>query len=204
MSVRINHVSVNALDLRRSTDFYVELVGAEPIPTPNFGIPVQWLALGRTQLHLFERDLTPTSHHHLGITVDDVAPVYRAAERWDAFDDEAFRNRLVVLPGDVVQALRPRSRRQPRRDRPPRRRPPPGRPARTGQGPVGVQPAGRRADARSALRAGVTGAVAGSPRCRCTASSSRTPCGRGRVRTSKRATSSLSTMDRSSAKPTIG
>ena len=103
VSLRINHVSVNALDLKRSTDFYVELLGAEPIATPNFGIPVQWLAVGRTQLHLFERDLTPTSHHHFGITVDDVEPVYRAAERWNAFDDEAFRNRLVELPGDVVQ-----------------------------------------------------------------------------------------------------
>ena len=50
MSPRINHVSINARDLQESVDFYVELVGAEPIPTPNFGLPVQWLALGRTQL----------------------------------------------------------------------------------------------------------------------------------------------------------
>ena len=56
MPTTINHVSVNALNLRESVDFYVELLGAEPIPTPNFGVPVQWLALGRTQLHLFERD----------------------------------------------------------------------------------------------------------------------------------------------------
>jgi catechol 2,3-dioxygenase-like lactoylglutathione lyase family enzyme len=103
MSLRINHVSINALDLQESVDFYVELLGAKPIATPNFGLPVQWLALGRTQLHLFERDLTPTSHHHLGITVDDLEPVYRAAERRNAFDDEAFHNRLVELPGDVVQ-----------------------------------------------------------------------------------------------------
>jgi catechol 2,3-dioxygenase-like lactoylglutathione lyase family enzyme len=103
VSFRINHVSVNALDLQRSTDFYVQILGCEPIATPNFGIPVQWLALGRTQLHLFERDITPTSHHHFGVTVEDLEPVYRAAERWDAFDDEAFRNRLVELPGDVVQ-----------------------------------------------------------------------------------------------------
>ena len=103
MSPEINHVSVNALDLQQSVDFYVDLLGAERIATPNFGIPVQWLALGRTQLHLFERDLKPTSHHHLGITVDDLEPVYRAAERRGAFDDEAFRNRLVELPGDVVQ-----------------------------------------------------------------------------------------------------
>jgi catechol 2,3-dioxygenase-like lactoylglutathione lyase family enzyme len=103
VSSRINHVSINARDLRESVDFYMELLGAEPIATPNFGIPVQWLALGRTQLHLFEKDLQPTSHHHLGITVDDVEPVYRAAERRRAFDDEAFGSRLVELPGDVVQ-----------------------------------------------------------------------------------------------------
>jgi glyoxylase I family protein len=103
MGPQINHVSINARDLQESVDFYVDLLGAEPVATPNFGLPVQWLAVGGTQLHLFERDLTPTSHHHLGITVDDVEPVYRAAERRDAFDDDAFGNRLVELPGDVVQ-----------------------------------------------------------------------------------------------------
>jgi len=100
---RINHVSVNARNLRESVDFYVDLLGAEPVPTPNFGLPVQWLALGRTQLHLFERDLQPTSHHHFAVTVDDVEPVYRSAERRGAFDRNAFGNHLVELPGDVVQ-----------------------------------------------------------------------------------------------------
>lgn len=103
MSSRINHVSINARDLQESVDFYVELLGAEPIATPNFGLPVQWLALGHTQLHLFQKDMQPTSHHHLGITVDDIEPVYRAAERRAALDREAFGNHLVELPGDVVQ-----------------------------------------------------------------------------------------------------
>jgi catechol 2,3-dioxygenase-like lactoylglutathione lyase family enzyme len=100
---QINHVSVNALNLAESVRFYEDLLGAARIDTPNFGIPVQWLAFGRTQLHLFERDIQPTSHHHFGITVDDVDPVYRAAERWDALDHEAFGNHLIELPGDVVQ-----------------------------------------------------------------------------------------------------
>jgi catechol 2,3-dioxygenase-like lactoylglutathione lyase family enzyme len=103
VSSRINHVSINARDLQESVDFYIDLLAAEPIATPNFGIPVQWLALGRTQLHLFEKELQPTSHHHLGITVDDLEPVYRAAERRGAFDREAFGNHLVELPGDIVQ-----------------------------------------------------------------------------------------------------
>lgn len=103
MSARINHVSVNARELQESIDFYVDLLGAELIPTPNFGFPVQWLALGRTQLHVFERDSRAPSHHHFGITVDDLEPVYRVAERRGAFDRQAFRNHLVELPGDVVQ-----------------------------------------------------------------------------------------------------
>jgi catechol 2,3-dioxygenase-like lactoylglutathione lyase family enzyme len=102
-TIGINHVSINARNLQESVDFYVELLGAEPIATPNFGIPVQWLAVGSTQLHLFERDVPPTSHHHLGITVDDLEPVYRAVQRHGAFDEVAFRNRLVELPGDIVQ-----------------------------------------------------------------------------------------------------
>jgi catechol 2,3-dioxygenase-like lactoylglutathione lyase family enzyme len=101
--MQINHVSISARNLQESVEFYVELLGAEPIATPNFGVPTQWLALGRTQLHLFERALTPTSHHHVGITVDDVEPIYRAAERRGALDYEAFGNQLVELPGDVVQ-----------------------------------------------------------------------------------------------------
>ena len=86
-----------------SVDFYVDLLAAEPITTPNFGLPAQWLALGRTQLHLFQKDLKPTSHHHLAITVDDLQPAYRAAERRGAFDHASFGNHLVELPGDVVQ-----------------------------------------------------------------------------------------------------
>ena len=99
----INHVSMHARDLQESVEFYVDLLGAEPVASPKFGLPVQWLSLGSPQLHLFERDLEPTSHHHVGITVDDLEPVYRAAARRDAFDREAFGSHLVELPGDVVQ-----------------------------------------------------------------------------------------------------
>ncbi len=103
MDTRINHVSINARDLAEAVDFYTELLGGEPIPTPNFGLPVQWLALGHTQLHLFERDLEPTTHHHVGITVDDLEAAYRVAERRQCFERETFGNHLVQLPGDIVQ-----------------------------------------------------------------------------------------------------
>ena len=102
-AARINHVSVNAKDLATSVEFYVDVFGAEPIATPNFGLPVQWLALGDTQLHLFRRDAEPQSHHHFGITVEDLEPVYRRAEARGAFEDRAFGNHLVELPGDMTQ-----------------------------------------------------------------------------------------------------
>jgi lactoylglutathione lyase len=104
MTAEINHVSIPAHDLRVSTDFYVELLGATPLPSPNFGVPVQWLALGsRTQLHLFERDGDPLSHQHFAVAVADLEPAYRGADRRGAFDRTAFGNHLVELPGDVVQ-----------------------------------------------------------------------------------------------------
>jgi catechol 2,3-dioxygenase-like lactoylglutathione lyase family enzyme len=100
---RINHVSVNAKDLAASVEFYVDVFGAEPVATPNFGLNVQWLAIGESQLHLFEVDVEPLSHHHFALTVEDLEPVYRRAEARDAFDYEAFGNHLIELPGDMVQ-----------------------------------------------------------------------------------------------------
>src|SRR5689334_16005774 len=96
---RINHVSVNATDLDASTAFYAEVVGAEPILSPNFGNEVRWLALGDTQLHLFHRESHHSSRHHFAVEVDDLEAAYRAAERRDAFERETFRNHLIELPG---------------------------------------------------------------------------------------------------------
>lgn len=100
---RINHVSVNAKDLAVSVDFYVDIFKAEPLATPNFGVPVQWLGLGESQIHLFEVDVDPLSHHHFALTVHELEPVYRRAEARGAFDHEAFGNHLVELPGDMAQ-----------------------------------------------------------------------------------------------------
>ena len=61
------------------------------------------MAIGESQLHLFEVDVEPLSHHHFALTVEDLEPVYRRAEARDAFDYEAFGNHLIELPGDMVQ-----------------------------------------------------------------------------------------------------
>ncbi len=99
----INHVSVHAVDLDASVAFYSELLGAEPLPTPNFGFPVRWLGLGESQLHLFEREDAPPRHHHFAVTVEDLEPLFRRAGELDAFERETFGNHIIELPGDVAQ-----------------------------------------------------------------------------------------------------
>lgn len=102
-AIRVNHVSVSAPDLEASVRFYVELFGAQPIPTPNFGMPVQWLGIGDSQLHLFERSIKAPSHHHFAVTVEDLEPVYRRAGELQAYDGQAFGHHLYELPGDTAQ-----------------------------------------------------------------------------------------------------
>ena len=102
-ATRVNHVSVSAIDLDRSQAFYADLLGAEPIPSPNFGVPVRWLAFGDTQLHLFQTGAEAPAQHHFGLTVDDVEPIYRRAEALGILEGTAFGHHFNELPGDVAQ-----------------------------------------------------------------------------------------------------
>jgi catechol 2,3-dioxygenase-like lactoylglutathione lyase family enzyme len=102
-ATRVNHVSVHAPDLATSVAWYEELFGARQIPTPNFGFPVRWLGFGDTQVHLFQRETEPPSHHHFAFEVEDFAAVYRRAGELGAYDDEAFGHHFFELPGDTAQ-----------------------------------------------------------------------------------------------------
>jgi catechol 2,3-dioxygenase-like lactoylglutathione lyase family enzyme len=102
-TLRINHVSVNATDLQASVDFYVGLLGARAIPTLDFGFPVQWLEVGDCQLHLFEKPIQPTSHHHCAITVDDLEPVYAFAESAAPSTTAPSATTSSACPGDIAQ-----------------------------------------------------------------------------------------------------
>ena len=99
----LNHVSVSAPDLEASLRFYVDVLGLEPIPTPNFGFPVQWLRAGDGQLHLFNRPVPAPAYHHFGVTVDDLPAVYERALAHGCLDEDTFSGSLVELPGDTIQ-----------------------------------------------------------------------------------------------------
>ena len=102
---RVNHLSVVARDLEESVRFYVELFGMVPIATPNFGFPVQWLAVGGLQFHLFQRAEAAPTHHHVAFTVahDDFPAFYRQVRQLGITDDQRFGHHLYRLPGDAAQ-----------------------------------------------------------------------------------------------------
>lgn len=101
-----NHVSVFAKDLYESAEFYTELFGAKPIPTPNFGFHGQWLQLGDLQLHFYgvERPETaPQKYGHFALGVDDFEDVYRKAMARGIDDSSMWGFPLNGLPGGQLQ-----------------------------------------------------------------------------------------------------
>ena len=99
----VNHVSVVAHDLEQSLRFYVDELGLEPLPTPNFGFPVVWLRAGDRQVHLFERPGEPPSHAHFGLEIDDFTSTYRRMKELGALDHDTFGNCLYELPDGGIQ-----------------------------------------------------------------------------------------------------
>jgi len=104
-ALELNHVSVAAHDLQESKQFYEDVFAMEPVPTPNFEVPVQWLRCEDQQLHLFERDVAAPTYHHLGLTVDDFESVYATAAERDLFGNwgDSADDSLYLLPDGAVQ-----------------------------------------------------------------------------------------------------
>jgi lactoylglutathione lyase len=105
-ALRINHVSVSSPDQDASGRFYSELFGVERIPAPNFGFRVDWYRFGDTQLHIFPEDDKAPKRHHLGITVDDILPIYRRARELGVIDPVFTDHVRVLADGNVQFYLR--------------------------------------------------------------------------------------------------
>lgn len=99
----LNHVSVVAHDLDESVRFYVDVLGLEPLPTPDFGFPVQWLRAGSLQVHLFERPDDPPTYAHFAFEVDDVVALYEHARELGVLDHSSFGYAIAELPGGEAQ-----------------------------------------------------------------------------------------------------
>jgi len=75
--VNLNHVALYVTDLKRSIEFYSEVLQLEPMPRPAFSFPGAWFRLGNNQeLHLIGARGTPftrtNENNHLALQVDDL------------------------------------------------------------------------------------------------------------------------------------
>jgi catechol 2,3-dioxygenase-like lactoylglutathione lyase family enzyme len=102
-AVGLNHVSIVARDVDESVRFYVDVLGLEPVPTPDFGFPVQWLRAGSLQVHLFERPDEPPAYAHFALEVDDVVALYERARDLGILDATSFGYAIAELPGGEAQ-----------------------------------------------------------------------------------------------------
>lgn len=118
----MTHVSVIAVDIEESTEFYENLLGFEVIETPDLvdqpdyesteTTPFQMLRAGDLLLHLWydpERDPEATRLAHFGVHVDDFEEVYREAEERGVFAGlgvDSAPPRVFNLNGNAQMYLR--------------------------------------------------------------------------------------------------
>ncbi|MBI2752657.1 MAG: VOC family protein [Betaproteobacteria bacterium] len=63
----LNHYFVRANDLERTRDFYVNVLGFEVMPRPNFPFPGYWLGInGKIQVHMGPAGIANQDLYYLG------------------------------------------------------------------------------------------------------------------------------------------
>ena len=80
--MQLHHVSFRVDDVGAAVDFYVGLLGCEPIERPDLGVPGAWLQLDDIQVHLIECPTGPSTGVppnapnpmacHVALHVDDI------------------------------------------------------------------------------------------------------------------------------------
>ena len=72
----LHHVSINVADVERAAAFYVDVLGMERLPRPDFGFPGAWLGFGGgRQVHLIEAAVPEDRGQHFAFQVDDIDAV---------------------------------------------------------------------------------------------------------------------------------
>lgn len=110
--VEFTHVSVIAVDLQQSIDWYADLFGADVIvklPAPKFIGPAAWLKLGHLSLHLANvPEASPTTVNHFGVGVlkaELFHSIYQKAEERGLFEERLGSHIFEVPSGEVQMYL---------------------------------------------------------------------------------------------------
>lgn len=80
----IDHITIIVADLKKTQQFYVDKLGMQPVPRPDFDFPGAWFQAGNTQIHatlaspeaglpgIGDRENTLASRgHHFAFVVED-------------------------------------------------------------------------------------------------------------------------------------
>ncbi len=69
----VHHVSLNVDDVDACLAFYVDVLGLEVLPRPDFGFPGAWLAAGPQQIHLIQMpEHEAPKGQHFAFRVEDL------------------------------------------------------------------------------------------------------------------------------------
>ena len=97
------HAGVTVSDMEASLRFYVDVLGLERVPSPDFAERVEWLRAGDLQIHLFLADGPAPERHHLGLDVDDFEAAYVMVRDAGLQDDATFAPTARELNDGSVQ-----------------------------------------------------------------------------------------------------
>src|SRR6185436_8538982 len=94
----LNHYLIRANDLERTKDFYVDVLGFEVMPRPDFPFPGYWLGInGKIQVHMAQAGVPNSELYYLG------SPKNAAKNNSGVIDHIAF---LATDPGKFVQRFK--------------------------------------------------------------------------------------------------
>jgi len=94
----LNHYLIRANDLERTKDFYVNVLGFEVMPRPNFPFPGYWLGVnGKIQVHMGQAGVPNSDLYYLG------SPKNAPKNNSGVVDHIAF---LATDPGGFVKRLK--------------------------------------------------------------------------------------------------
>ncbi|MFM7256480.1 MAG: VOC family protein [Betaproteobacteria bacterium] len=96
--VELNHYFVRANDLEATRKFYMEVLGFEQMPRPDFPFPGYWLGTGgRIQVHMGPHNIAQRETYYLG------TPAHAATDQSGVVDHIAF---LAEHPEDFITRFR--------------------------------------------------------------------------------------------------
>ena len=69
----VHHVSLNVHDTEEVGRFYIDVLGLEKLPRPDFGFPGMWLRSAGQEIHLMEvKDHEAPEGQHFAFKVEDL------------------------------------------------------------------------------------------------------------------------------------